>query len=124
MGKTALACKVLRDLGLSHQDVCGLLTYSTNRNPHESDLAAANAYACLTELQHYGCWSAYPGDRACGLPDYDRPTPPFGDAYLVHLGTDLSEERFDAAQGPGAPEFGRFVPGQRPAFVEPLSHQT
>ncbi len=89
--------KVLRDMGLSDEDVCGVLTYSTNRNPHESDLAAANAYACLNELQHYGCWSAYPGDPGCGLPAFPRNTAPFGTAYLAHLGTDLTEEQFDEA---------------------------
>jgi hypothetical protein len=89
--------RVLRDLGLSDEAVCGVLAYATNRNPHESDLAAANAYACLSELQHYGCCSPYPGDPGCGLPDCPGNTPPFGDTYLAHLGTDLTEERFDAA---------------------------
>lgn len=87
---------ILADLNLSDEDVCGILTHSTNRKPSEADLATANAYACLTELYHYSRLS-YPGDAAFGLPAFDREHSTFPNAYFVHLGDHLNEADFLAA---------------------------
>ncbi len=89
--------RALADLGLSDEGVCSLLAHSTDRNPRESDLAAANAYACLSELYHYTCASHYPGDPACGLPASADDNAAFRDVYLLHLGSELDDAGFDAA---------------------------
>ena len=89
--------KILADLGLADDGVCGILTHSTDRNPSASDLAIANAYACLSELQHYSGPSNYPGEPACGLPAFAGDAGTFPNAYFVHLGDDLNEQEFEAA---------------------------
>ena len=89
--------KVLGELGLADDELYGVLTHSTIRNPSAKDLALANAYACLSELEHYSTGSGYPGDPACGLPPCGRNRPPLRELYLVHLGDDLSDEQFDEA---------------------------
>jgi len=88
---------VLHDLGLPDDGVCGILTHSSGRNPHERDLAVANAYACLSELQHYGRTSHYPGDSASGLPAFSHNVAPFRATYFVPLGSDLDETQFESA---------------------------
>ncbi len=79
---------ILADLGLSADGVCGVLTTGTLKKGATKDLRKANAYATLTEWNHFnrvsgGCKP--PGDT------------PFGDTYLVDLGDDLTETEFDAA---------------------------
>jgi eukaryotic-like serine/threonine-protein kinase len=87
---------LLAELGLSDKGLTGLLCHCTSPNPAERDLAIANAYACLTELQHYGATSRFPGDPACNLPAAgDVPT--FYDTYLVHLGNELDDKQFERA---------------------------
>ncbi len=88
--------KVLRDLGLDDEGTCGILTHATGRSPHERDLAIANAYACLSELEHYRR-TGYPGDAACGLPAFPQDVAPFQHTYLLSLGSDLEESHFRAA---------------------------
>ena len=87
---------VLAELGLSDKGLTGMLCHCTSPNPAERDLAIANAYACLAELQHYGSTSRFPGDPACNLPPAgDVPT--FYDTYLVHLGNELDDRQFELA---------------------------
>ncbi len=87
---------VLAELGLSDEGLTGVLCHSTSPNPAERDLAIANAYACLEELQHYSGASRFPGDPACNLPPAgDIPT--FEDTYLVHLGDEVDDEQFGRA---------------------------
>ena len=87
---------VLAELGLSDKGLTGMLCHCTSPNPAERDLAIANAYACLTELQHYGSKSRFPGDPACNLPPAgDVPT--FYDTYLAHLGNELDDRQFERA---------------------------
>lgn len=88
--------KVLTGLGLSHDGLCGLLVHSTGRNPAQRELAAANAYSCLSELTHYSRTGRYPGDPDGGLPAMQGDGP-FAHTYLVHLGDDHDERQFDAA---------------------------
>ena len=45
--------RILADLGCPDDGVCAVLTHSTDRNTSAAELATANAYACLKELQHY-----------------------------------------------------------------------
>lgn len=91
--------KVLYELGLP-QELCGLLLHSTPRNQCGRDLAVANALSCLGELRQYSAADrGYPGDTACGLPAIAPGVPTFDDAYLLHLGDQLSAEDFERATG-------------------------
>lgn len=92
-----LARKVLRDLGLSDENVWGILAHVTSRNPQNRDLAVANAYSLLDELHHYSDpQHAYPGAVACGLPAFAPQDAPFTHAYVIHLGEDLEQDDFAA----------------------------
>lgn len=92
-----LVRKLITDLGLSDEGVCGILTHSTDRNPNAHDLAIANSYACLTELHQYAGTGGFPGEPACELPPFCAGQGPFPRAYFVHLGDDLNDPQFDAA---------------------------
>ena len=90
--------KILRDLNLPENDLCGLLAYCGGHNPQSRELCVASAYALLTELSHYSDpQHAYPGDPACGLPAFPPQDAPFSQTYVAHLGEDLEPEDFDAA---------------------------
>ncbi len=93
-----LVRKLLRDLGLSEEGLCGVLAHCSGHNHQGRDLAVANAYAFLTELHHYSSpHHGYPGDPIRGLPAFDAQDAPFNAAYLVHLGEDLEPAEFTAA---------------------------
>lgn len=88
--------KILSGMGLPHDGLCGILVHSTGRNPAQQELAAANAYSCLSELTHYSRTRRYPGDPDGLLPAIEG-SGPFAQTYLVHLGDDLDERQFDTA---------------------------
>ena len=93
-----LARNLLGQLGLPDDNVCGILTHSTGRNPRTSELAKVNAYATLCELNHFGrLGSHYPGDKSCHIPARKEDNVAFRDTYLVNLGEGLSDEQFDEA---------------------------
>lgn len=93
-----LVRKVLKDLGLSAEGICGMLAHCTGRNSRARDLAVASAYAFLAELQHYSNLQySYPGDTSCGLPAFANHDAPFESTYVVHLGEELEPEGFAAA---------------------------
>lgn len=87
---------VLAGLGLPQEGICGLLAYSTGRNPAQSELATANAHACLSELAHYNRTGRYPGDSDGLLPAMQGEGP-FAHTYLVHLGDGLDEKQLDSS---------------------------
>ncbi|HVC96049.1 MAG TPA: tubulin-like doman-containing protein [Pirellulales bacterium] len=113
--------EVLAELGLAADGVCGVLTHGTMKRGTAKDLRKVNAYATLTEWNHYSArGGACPvnrsstdstangartapaanaeGRRSTAAAGVDvRAEPPFGDSYLVELGDDLSEAEFDAA---------------------------
>ncbi|MGA2620608.1 MAG: tubulin-like doman-containing protein [Thermoguttaceae bacterium] len=93
-----VARKVLRDLGLPEDGMCGILAHCAGRSSQVRDLAVANSYAFLTELHYYSDRQhGYPGDAGCGLPAFAPEDAPFAHAYVVHLGEDLEGEGFTAA---------------------------
>lgn len=89
--------RILAELGCATDGVCQVLTHSTDRNPVTAELATANAYASLIELEHYARFGYASGEPACGLP------PSAGDdrepaaTYFVHLGDGLNDQEFTAA---------------------------
>lgn len=91
---------VLAQQGFSDQRVCGMLAHSTPSQTKARDLAIANTYAALSELYHFCVdGGSYPGDHACDLPAYYERPSAFQSTYMVHLGDDLNEDRFDTATG-------------------------
>ncbi len=89
--RTALA-----EMGLPDDAITGILTHSTAAYDRDAQLAVANSYACLSELQHYATYG-YPGDDSCGLPEYDSGDPAFQHAYFVNLGSMLDEDSYEKA---------------------------
>ena len=90
--------QVLRDIELPDDAICGVLAHCTGRNPQTRDLAKANAYALLGELNHYADpQHSIPGDPAAGLAAFGAEDAPFNHTYLVHLGEELEADGFAAA---------------------------
>ncbi|MCU0876579.1 MAG: protein kinase [Pirellulaceae bacterium] len=90
------ARQILDELNQPDAQVQTVLTYATNRNPQQQELAGVNALATLTELQHFHR-SPFPGDLSCKLKERSATRPAISDAYLVHLGEELATEQFDTA---------------------------
>jgi hypothetical protein len=90
--------QVLRELHLADDAVCGVLAHCTGRNLQTRELATANAYALLGELNHYtDLQHVYPGDPAAGLASFGPQDAPFNHTYLIHLGEELEADGFAAA---------------------------
>ena len=86
--------QTLRSMQLPDDAICGLLAHVTGRGPQPRDLATANAYALLGELNHYADpRHAHPGDPTAGLSGFEAEDAPFSDAYVVHLGEELDADR-------------------------------
>lgn len=86
----------LAELGVPDDTVHGILIHSTAKLDRDSQIAVANTYACLSELQHYTTFG-YPGDESCGLPPFAEGDAAFKQTYFVNLGTDIREDDYDAA---------------------------
>ncbi len=93
-----LARHLLAKLGYPDDNVYGVLTHSTGRNPGTSELAVVNTYAALTELNHCGrLGSQYPGEPALDLPPRREDNVAYRDVYLIDLGESLGDEQYDNA---------------------------
>ncbi|HEY3395736.1 MAG TPA: tubulin-like doman-containing protein [Lacipirellulaceae bacterium] len=92
---------VLKQLGLAEAELIGVMLHATGRDSRHSELSRVNAFAWLTEYQHFQRpENAYAGDPNCGLPSHDEGVPAFDHTYFVHLGDHLDAVEFDqAAQG-------------------------
>ncbi len=88
--------KVLAEKQQKPARLCGILTFSTPRQPDERKLALANAHAALRELRYYS--SHYPGEPSCGLEPSTAAGGPFEEVYCVDWGEDLDVDRFGQAQ--------------------------
>ncbi len=86
--------RLLADMGCADDGVCAVLTHSTDRNTSAAELATANAYACLKELQHYREAGYQPGPGGLPAPETGGDLP---NVYFVPLGTELSEADFEEA---------------------------
>ena len=92
---------ILKQLGLAETELIGVMLHATGQDSRHSELARVNAYAWLTEYQHFQRPdNAYPGDSNCGLPSHNEGVPAFDHTYFIHLGENLDTVDFDqAAQG-------------------------
>lgn len=82
--------------GLADEDVTLFLTHSTPRVSTARDLAAASAYAFLSEWAQLARQGQWPSGMATGATGFDERAPA-AQAYLVHLGDELSEQQWDDA---------------------------
>lgn len=90
--------QILAESGLSDEEVCGILTYSTAPGPAHRPLAPASAYACLEEMLHFGMpGNDYPGEPTLGLAGFQEDASPLKSTYLVDLGDDVGDDDFGAA---------------------------
>lgn len=76
---------MLAENGVSSSEMIGMLMHG-NRAGRETSLAAANAYAFLSEFRHFAD-GGFPGDSRLGLPDFDDELP-FDHAYGLKLNSD------------------------------------
>jgi hypothetical protein len=92
---------ILKQLGLDQSELIGVMLHATGRDSRHSELARVNAFAWLTEYEHFQRpENAYVGDPNCGLPSHNEGVPAFDSTYFVHLGEYLDAADFDqAAQG-------------------------
>lgn len=87
--------QILQEIN-GHAEVLLVLAHATARGVTAQELAAVSAYATLTELNHTLRPGGYfPGDGACGLAAREAGNIP-PEAYLVHLGEELTAEQFQA----------------------------
>jgi len=93
---TYAAGELLAQTKLPEASVCTLLLHSTDRNSTAAELATANAFACLTELQHYREAGYRPGAASCGLPAPSGAAV-LGPTYFVPLGHDLTDQKLAEA---------------------------
>jgi len=86
-------------LGVGDAQVIGAFLRATDRDPLRCDLAKVNAYAWLTEYNHFHRPGAlFPGDESCGLPPLPPGQRPLSAAYLVDANAaDVHEGAVDPA---------------------------
>jgi hypothetical protein len=82
---------------LPDDDLVGILTHATIRKSGPRDVATANTYAFLKELNHYSDPATVFQGVGAFVPELSLATPPFNDAYLVHLGEELNQQQFSDA---------------------------
>lgn len=88
-----LITRLLKEFQFHSCSPCAILPYTSTAKPTERDLARANAYASLIELNHFSDpQNPYPGSAADGIGSMAADEVPFGDCYLVHLGENLDWE--------------------------------
>ncbi len=89
---------VLNQLGLAERELIGVMMHATGRDSRHSELARVNAFAWLTEYEHFQQpGHAYVGDPNCGLPSHNEGIPAFDHTYFVHLGESLDAIDFEQA---------------------------
>jgi eukaryotic-like serine/threonine-protein kinase len=88
----------LGQLDLATDGVHGIMLHATFASRAGNDLRNANAYATLTELNHFMLGgAAYRAGPMEVLPAGDVSEPPFARAYLVHLGDELDQTALNVA---------------------------
>ncbi len=85
---------LMAEHGLETNTVSGILLHSSYQRTRDPGLAAANAFAFLTELRHF-VENGYPGESTVGIPEFEDESP-FDFTYYNELGNDLSQTEYDA----------------------------
>ena len=84
---------LLSEKGLKSDSLTGILMHAAYRRQRDPGLAAANAFAFMTEMRHFND-SGYPGDVSLGIPEFEQESP-FEFTYFKDLGRDLKQSDFD-----------------------------
>lgn len=88
----------LKRQGLSDDDVQGVLLHATPRGNAERDKSLANAYAFLSELNHFSRpGSHFPGEAALGTPPFHADNATFRRTHLLDLGRGLGGRDWELA---------------------------
>jgi hypothetical protein len=88
----------LQKAGLDDAHVVGILTHSSGHDPRKCDLARVNAYAWITEYNHFHRpGGQFCGDECCGLPPCEQGQPAFDAAYLLDVGAEQTEGNWETA---------------------------
>jgi serine/threonine protein kinase len=89
--------QALDELSQSPRGLCGVFLFATSPKPADQEMARINAYATLSELDHFSRPGvAYPGDPDYGLLPFGGQAP-FEESYLLHLGEQLPKAEVEAA---------------------------
>ncbi|MCA9268407.1 MAG: protein kinase, partial [Planctomycetales bacterium] len=76
--------QVLAEMGLSDEDVNGVLAIPSPATAGGARLAFANAHACLEELSYFSApHNHYPGEPVCRLAGFQESAGPFASTYVV-----------------------------------------
>lgn len=87
---------ILERMDVEEHQVTAVLNHSIGRGTHRKELSRVNAFAWLSEFQHYNSANhAYPGDTGCGLPGHPAGVPAFDHTYLIDMGSGISESEFN-----------------------------
>jgi hypothetical protein len=88
----------LEKAGLSDAQVVGIFLHATGHDPRHCDLARVNAYAWLTEYNHFHRpGGEFPGDESCGLPPLAAGKRALDSAYLIEMEAELESSELEAA---------------------------
>jgi serine/threonine protein kinase len=88
--------KILADRGIADDGVCSILLHSTRGTAAAHDLAVANAYACLSELSHYGL-APHLGEFEDGSAEWVGNHRTLRETYLVAMGEHLEDDAYNQA---------------------------
>jgi len=84
---------LMAEKAMKADSLTGILLHAAYRRDRDPGLAAANAFAFMTELRHYND-SGYEGDVSLGIPEFEDQSP-FEFTYYRDLGRDLKQSDFD-----------------------------
>jgi len=89
--------QILGQMGLPDEEIHALLCQSTPRNQSAKDLAIANSYACLSELQQFSRKDRpIPGDTAAGLKPISAEQNLFKEIGVLHVGEEVGKRELEA----------------------------
>jgi hypothetical protein len=85
----------LAKAGADIAGVTGLFIHAASGDSRRADLARVNAFAWLTEYQHFNQSDVgFPGDSTCGLPAFPAGVAAYDHAYLLDWGQIRESESF------------------------------
>ena len=84
---------LMAEKAMKTDELTGVLLHAAYRRHRDPGLAAANAFAFMTELRHFND-TGYTGDASLGIPEFEDQSP-FEYTYYRDLGRDLTQSQFD-----------------------------
>ena len=84
---------LMAEKAMKADELTGVLLHAAYRRHRDPGLAAANAFAFMTELRHFND-TGYTGDVSLGIPEFEDQSP-YEYTYYRDLGRDLTQSQFD-----------------------------